>query len=272
MFYMKTKLLAFTIGLLFVFQFSHAQDASSDFVETNQQKDWGFFIAPYVMFAAQSTDVGGEKIRSSFNDLTSITNSGFQIIGAVRYKKWTASVDGTFAHLGYDESTEVLAIDLKIVQTILDLKLGYNVYENFQFNEDEVIKGWSLDVNAGTKYWRNDLGIGYELSFGDTIITEGNIDEIQRWWDLMIGIKLKFVLSKKVLLGVSGSGGGFGIGASNDFSYDFTYSNSFLVSDLIMINAGFRNFKYNRTDGVGENELKTTVNVLGPLIGVTFRL
>ncbi|MDT0553918.1 hypothetical protein [Urechidicola vernalis] len=269
---MKAKRIAL-IPVLFLFiQMTQAQGTSADFVPTDKQKDWGFAIAPYVMFAAQSTDVGGEKIRSSFNDLSSITNSGFQLIGAVRYKKWTALVDGTFAHLGYDDSSEVLNIDLKIVQTILDLRLGYNVYENFQFDEDEVLKGWSLNVNAGTKYWRNDLGIGYKLGIGDTIITEGNIDEIQRWWDLMIGVNFRFVLSKKVLLGVSASSGGFGIGKSNDFSYDFTYSNSFLVSDLIMINAGFRNFRYNRTDGAGETELETTVNVLGPLIGVTFKL
>lgn len=269
---MKTKLILILSAFLISTTAIQSQENLDDIEPSENKKDWGFAIAPYVMFAAQSTDVGGEKIRSSFNDLSSITNSGFQIVGAVRYKKWTATMDGTFAHLAYDESTEVLKIDLKIVQTILDLRLGYNVYENFEMSKDEVIKGWSLNVNAGTKYWRNDLGIGYELGVGDNIILDGNIDEIQRWWDLMFGVKFTFVLSKKVLLGVTGSGGGFGIGKSNDFSYDFTYSNSFIVKDYLMINAGFRNFKYNRTDGAGESELKTTVNVLGPLVGVTFKL
>ena len=88
----------------------------------------------------------------------------------------------------------------------------------------------------------------------------------------MIGFRLNFVLNKKVLLGVSGSGGGFGIGKSNDFSYDFTYTNSFYVKEYLWINAGFRNFKYKRTDGAGDTELKTTVNVIGPLLGLIFKL
>lgn len=268
---MKTYLYLF-VSLLFFTHNLCAQDSTENFIPDENQKDWSFFVAPYVMFASQATDVGGEKIRQSFNDLTSLTNSGFQIVGGVRYKKWTATVDGTFAHLGYDDHTELIDVDLKIIQTILDLRVGYTAYENFQFDESEVIKGWSLDVTAGTKYWRNDLGINYSIGLGDNVLAEGRIQEIQRWWDLMLGVRFKFVLSKKVLLGVSGSGGGFGIGKSNDFSYDFTYSNSFLVSDLIMINAGFRNFKYHRTDGEGTEKLKTTVNVLGPLLGVTFRL
>lgn len=250
----------------------HAQDDYSDFVKSNQQDNWGFTIAPYVMFASQATDVGGEKIRQSFKDLASLTNSGFQIVGTIRYKKWTSSVDGTFANLGFEENEGFLDLKLKIIQTILDLRLGYEVYKDFKFDDKQVIKGWSLEINAGTKYWRNDLGISYNLDLGNAGNIDESINEKQRWWDLMIGVKLKFVLSKKVLLGVSASGGGFGIGNSNNFSSDFTFSNSFLVSDLLMINAGFRNFRYKRTDSTVDGELKTKVNVLGPLLGVTFRL
>ena len=39
--------------------------------------EWGLSITPYAWFAAQSSDVGGEKLRQSFNDLASITNLGF---------------------------------------------------------------------------------------------------------------------------------------------------------------------------------------------------
>ena len=46
------------------------QDAQIDY--TASKKDWGFSITPYALFASQSTDVGGEKIRQSFNDLASV--------------------------------------------------------------------------------------------------------------------------------------------------------------------------------------------------------
>ena len=249
-----------------------SQNNNVDFIATERQDDWGFAIAPYVLFADQATDVGGEKIRQSFNDLTSITNSGFQVIAGIRYKKIYFTFDGTFANLGFDDSNKALDLKLEIDQNILDFRLGYVVYENFKFDETEILKGWSLEINSGAKYCKNNLLIQYHLNIGEEISIDDEIIEPQDWWDWMIGAKMRFILSKKVLLGVSLSGGGFGIGNSTEFSYDFTYSNSFVISKLILINAGFRSFKYDRIDGVAENEIKTTVNVVGPLIGVTFRL
>ena len=75
---------------------------------------------------------------------------------------------------------------------------------------------------------------------------------------------------RPVLLGVSASGGGFGIGNASDFAWDFVYTNTFKVSKLISVTAGFRSFQYKRTDGEGAEELETKVHVLGPLIGVSF--
>ena len=64
--------------------------------------------------------------------------------------------------------------------------------------------------------------------------------------------------------------GGFGIGDSSKFSYNFTYINTFKVHKNIAINAGFRSFRYKRLDGEGTEEIQTKVGVLGPLLGVTF--
>ncbi len=63
---------------------------------------------------------------------------------------------------------------------------------------------------------------------------------------------------------------GFGIGNSSKISWDFTYVNTFKVSDLISITAGYRTFKYTREDGEGDEKLETTVNAFGPLLGVSF--
>lgn len=95
----------------------------------------------------------------------------------------------------------------------------------------------------------------------------------QDWWDLMIGAKTKFVLSDKFMLGVNFNVGGFGIGNSSKFAYDFVYINSFRVLDWMSVDAGFRNFSYERLDGEGtDDELTTNVNVLGPFLGVSFIL
>ena len=89
----------------------------------------------------------------------------------------------------------------------------------------------------------------------------------------MLGVKTKFVLSDKVMLGVNFNVGGFGIGDSSKFAYDFTYVNNFRVLNWMSVNAGFRSFSYKRVDDKGTpDEFNTTVHVLGPFLGVSFMI
>jgi hypothetical protein len=136
--------------------------------------------------------------------------------------------------------------------------------------ENRVIDGWSLEALGGAKYWGNDLNIDYTAFLGDRPILEGTVAETQDWWDMMLGVRTTISLAPKVLLVSWISLGGFGIGNSSNFAYDFTYLNAFRVSRLITLNAGFRNFRYRRVDGEGDSELETRVNVLGPFLGVSF--
>jgi hypothetical protein len=88
----------------------------------------------------------------------------------------------------------------------------------------------------------------------------------------MMGVKTRIVLSKRVLLGVAANIGGFGLGNSSKISWDFTYTNTFRVSNLILITAGYRTFKYKRIDGEGAEALETKVSAFGPMLGVSFVL
>jgi len=237
----------------------------------NPKSDWRFIISPYGWLAGQATDVGGEKIRQSFNDLVSMTNFGFQLNATVMYKDFLFTADGTYANLGSNLVEGPLTVDLDIKQYMLDLKLGYLVYSDISFDEDNVIRGWAIEVNAGAKYWKNDVVVDYKIQINDPPpLIEGGIVEPQLWWDLMVGSKARIFLSKYVLLGIAGDIGGFGIGNSSKLSWDFTYVNTFKVSNLISVTAGYRTFKYNREDGEGDEKLETTVHAFGPLLGVSF--
>lgn len=247
----------------------YQDEVHTDFDDPEKAKDWGFVITPYALLAAQSTDVGGDKIRQSFSDLSSITNAGFQIITGLRYKRWSVAFDGTFATLGVEEMQGPLKVDVEIIQRIFDLKLSYLVYDNFEISDKNVLDGWSLEITAGGKYWKNDVDVAYSLIVNDNPILEEGFVELQEWWDLMVGVKTRFIISPKFLLSVAANVGGFGLGDSSKFSHDFTYVNSFKVHKHILINAGFRNFRYKRIDGEGEDELETVVKVLGPLLGVS---
>jgi hypothetical protein len=243
-----------------------------DFNEKEDRKDWSFSLTPYALLASQSTNVGGNRITQSFGELSSLTDAGFQLIAAVRYKRFGLAMDGTWASLGSDTEQGPLVLDINVKQKILDFRGSYMLYETFQMEDNRVIDGWSLEVLGGAKYWSNDLTIDYEVIVLDRPVAEGSINEAQDWWDMMLGVRTTISLAPRVLLSSWISFGGFGIGNSSKFAYDFTYLNAFRISRLITINAGFRNFRYRRVDGEGTEELETRVNVLGPFLGVSFLL
>lgn len=267
----KSRFTAFSFVLLFGLTL-FAQDAESDFIKVDERKDWGFSISPYAWLAGMSTDVGGEKIRQSFNDLSSLTNFGFQMSASARYKRFILSFDGTYAGLGTEMNSDLLQVDVSIDQWIIDTKLGYLIYDDIHYDEDEVIAGWSIEGNLGAKYWLNDIGVNYKLGTENFPIAEGELKEPQQWWDLMLGMKTRIVLSRKVYLGLAANVGGFGLGNSSKLSWDLTYTNTFRVSDLILVTAGYRTFKYRRIDGAGAEALETKVSAFGPMLGISFVL
>jgi hypothetical protein len=125
-------------------------------------------------------------------DLTYLTNSGFQVIASVRYKRLSFAFDGTFAELGDEAISGPLRVDFTVNQNIFGFNADYSVYENFEFGEDAILKGWALGVNLGAKYWANKVGVNYFISINDIIIDEERLSEKQEWWDPMIGVNGRF--------------------------------------------------------------------------------
>ena len=261
----------FLVLLLAGFAFADENDNIEKDYET-KGNDWRFIVSPYALLASQATDVGGEQIRQSFNDLASMTNFGFQLVTNVMYKDWALTADGTYANLGAKSEEGLFQVDLDIKQYMLDLRLGYLVLSRIDHGDDSgVVRGWALEVNAGAKYWENDVTLDYRVMVGNPPpVVEDRTGTKQSWWDPMVGVKSRIILSRSVLLGLSLSGGGFGIGNASKSSWDFVYTNTFKVSKLILVTAGFRSFRYKREDGEGAEALETKVSVLGPLVGVSF--
>lgn len=246
--------------------------ANTEFIDQEERKPWTFKIAPYAWLAGTATDVGSEKIRQSFNDLTSLTNFGFQIVAQAKYKKWSLSSNLTYAKLGTQIEESILLIDFKIDQIILDTKLGYTLIDKIDFGDD-VIHGWAMEATIGALYWSNDINVDVDLNTNLPIPGfPANIQDKQQWTDMVIGANFRIVLSKSVLLGLSANIGGFGFGNSSDLYYDLTYVNTFKVSKLLTVIAGYKTFNYKRVDGSGDDQIKTKVKTFGPMLGVAINL
>ena len=76
------------------------QVTDQSFNQEQDRKDWSFSITPYALLASQSTNVGGTRFTQSFGELSSLTDAGFQLIAAVRYRRFGLAMDGTWASLG----------------------------------------------------------------------------------------------------------------------------------------------------------------------------
>lgn len=261
--------------LLFTFLFSGAaliaQDTDTvkvDLSKLEKPNKLRFTIAPYAWLAGMSTDVGGEKIRQSFNDLSSVTNLGLQAAVIVRYNRWSLQTNFTYANLAADQEIGPITAELDIVQIIWENKLGYLLIDRID-DADDIIRGWSMETTAGLIYWSNDIEVALEYPI-DLPILPARLDEFQNWTDLVIGANFRIYLSKRVLLALSGNVGGFGIGNSSKLYYDLFYANTFRISKLLAVTAGYKSFTYDREDGSGDDQVSTKVKTYGPLIGLSF--
>lgn len=280
---MKTSIVKYLLIITFIFNlstiFSQEKDedketgtAETEFIDKEKRKDWTFKLAPYAWLAGTATDVGSDKIRQSFNDLTSLTNFGFQMFAQAKYKKWSLSTNLTYAKLGDEVVEGPLLIDFAIDQIILDTKLGYTLIDKIDFGDD-IIRGWAMEATIGAIYWFNDVNVDVDLDSNiDLPNFPININEKLEYVDLVVGTNFRIILSKSVLLGLSANIGGFGIGNSSTLYWDLSFVNTFKVSDLLTVTAGYKTFTDKTESGEGEDKIKTNIKTFGPLIGVSFNL
>ena len=262
--------LVVVVFLLALYSEAGAQDPL-ELEETTVQTpadQWGLALTPYAWFAAQSSDVGGKALRQSFNDLASITNVGFQMRTLARWRWILFTADWTYANQKSETVIWRTSIDMKLNQHILDMKIGGKVYDS---RTPEQNGGMGIWVAAGARYWDNEV----EFSTKTEPILPGGTPDLdttktgQTWWDPVLGIAMHFPVTPEVGFLVRATGGGLGIGNASSYLWDAEFVALFRLSRRFMISAGYRQFKYDRKDGSGDDEVRQTVTVTGPEIGLS---
>ena len=255
----------------------HAQGWAQDRLEPENKEtvatrsDWGLSFTPYAWLAGQSTDVDGTQLRQSFNDLASITNIGFQGRMMVSWRKLFFAADWTYADLSSTTEVGRTAIDLELKQNILDMKFGALVYDSTTPEQDGGVEVWT---GIGGRYWDNrvDFTITTQPILPGGSVTVDTANTGQSWWDPVLELGFRFPVTPTVGFVILATGGGFGIGDASDYMWDANFSALFQLSRRLTITAGYRVFKYDRTDGTGDEAVRQTVTVSGPIIGLRIEI
>jgi hypothetical protein len=212
--------------------------------------------------------VGGKALRQSFNDLASITNLGFQLRALIRWRWVLFTADWTYANQQSETVIWRTSIDMQLNQHILDMKIGGKVHDSRTPQQNGGIGIW---IAIGGRYWDNTV----EFTTRTEPILPGGTPSLtttetgQTWWDPVLGISLHFPVTPNVGFLVRATGGGLGIANASSYLWDAEFVALFRVSQRFMISAGYRQFKYDRTDGSGDDEVRQTVTVTGPAIGLS---
>jgi hypothetical protein len=249
-------------------QEQHAPEVNTT---TSIRTDWNVSITPYAWFAAQSSDVGGSKLRQSFNDLASVTNLGFQGRLLARWQRLYFAADWTYADMASTTEIGRTKVDMELDQNILDMKIGAVIYDTTGTKQGGGIKIWA---GAGARYWDNQV----DFTITTKPILPGGSETVementgQSWWDPVLGLGFSFPVTPKVGFLILATGGGFGIGDASDYIWDAEFGALFRLSRRFTVTVGYRQFKYDRTDGTGNEEIRQTVTVTGPFIGLDISL
>ncbi len=219
---------------------------------------WKTEIAPYAWFAGVSGDVGAKGITThvneSFSDISKVLDFG-GFLHAESGKDRLAILFDT-AYIKLSDSRTL--INMHMTESITELGAAYRLLGV------EGGPGLALDVLGGGRYWymRSELG-GQILGLMDNV---GRQD----WIDPFVGARVRWGLTKHLLLVVRADVGGFDISRCSKSSWNAVGTIAYSFSDAFSVGAGYKalNAHYENGDFLTKFEYNATMS--GPFVGVGF--
>jgi hypothetical protein len=238
-----------------------AAAAPASAAEESQQEGWSFSFTPYFwatwMDATLTTPSGIQlETATDLSELIDSLNFALQGAGEVRYDRFSFVLDLTYANLTSRQDTPqgVLFSEAVIDTTewIVNGVAGYRFYR------DRV--GY-IDAMAGVRLFIVDNDI--ELKPG--VLPKQEFDSKSTTVSPILGMRGHIDIADG--FGVSGyfDVGGFGLGAN--FTWQALATIDYEMWDNAYLRAGYRHLGISYDD----NGSSTTMNMSGPIVGVTFR-
>jgi hypothetical protein len=227
--------------------------------------EWHFAVSPYLWFpGVHGTAAGGRgdglSFRASPGDL--LSNFRFGLMGAfeARYKRLVVPIDMMWIRLEDDKAVPLpglvlppISANIKATEFLLTPKIGLRVV-----NEERI----KIDALAGFRYWH----LGENLKFNPSLLGL-NFSGSQNFVDPLVGGRIQFALSPKIVVNVLGDVGGWGAGSQ--LEYQAAGLLGYSIKPALTLQAGYRylNVDYHTGRGVVFN-----ATTAGVVFGATLNL
>ncbi len=208
-----------------------------------EEKDWHFTAAPYLWAAGLdgSTRVGpvSADLDVSFGDIVDALEGGILLHVEGEADRWGFMCD--FLYLALEEGVDFgpVGVNAKVSEAILEAAAMYKINEQ-------------LRVLGGVRYV--NLEVELDVQAGPLAgETNGQPD----WTDVFVGARWEFPLSEKWGIRLRGDIGGFGLGDSSDFSWQFVGLLTYEPSTRFVWGFGYRILDIDYEDGPFEYDVRT---------------
>ena len=247
-------------------------------------KDWQVIVAIYLWLSGLNGEIGlGDKTANvdvSFGDIMKNFDIGGQAHAEFWWKRWIFFIDPTYIKLAANNNqTRILtstSSGTEVKEFLFEFGAGYRVAElplgsNINSNE---IKAWPnllVDLYGGGRilYIDSELNLKLTTPAGTQ---KFNFNGDEGWLDFIIGTRLIFDITKKLVLTAKTDIGGFGLSFSSDISWNLVANIGYELPWYgITPYVGYRILYIDYRDGSGDNRFVYDIWQTGPQVGVAVR-
>ncbi|HEX6193499.1 MAG TPA: hypothetical protein VFZ42_14095 [Chitinophagaceae bacterium] len=222
---------------------------------------WKFLLEPYLMFANMKGTIGlgnlpNSEVDKDASEIFENLKFGAMIYFEAYSPKWALSSDMLYMKLGADIAPNNIINSGKAEAK----QLGWEI---------ALLRRILPFLEAGIGLQLNSIKSELRLNINTLSGPQDHSREIsETWLDPMIIARVKLPITKKLLLQVRPSIGGFGIGS--DLAWQIQANATYRFSQLFQLSLGYRVIDIDYETGDGSDRFLYDMNTYGPVIRFGF--
>lgn len=239
---------------------------SPGFAQSPLEFDLGVYLWPAGLKGDLSVKGIDTEADASFRDVLSEFDMAFQLQAEAKKGKWGLLLDTSFLNLSEDVKLGPANSDVTIKNWIVDVAGSYRFYENAY--SDMSGQHVTVEALAGVRYFSLDSSLD--------VRNTGSISGDGRWFDPIVGGRVRMGVTEKLEFTLRGDVGGLGVGWSDSdtsvliSSWSATGLLGFRITPKINVWGGYRALGGKYESGIEDDRFRFDATMSGPVLGLNF--